>query len=69
MKSRTDTVKCGTCDYWTGERKPCFDQKSTPKVDILSGTGECENSYSRFFEQDRKQGAKCKDYSKWTELF
>ena len=69
MKTSTETVKCGNCDYWTGAREPVFDGKGQPKVDIKDAVGNCEKEGSRFCGQKRNKGAKCKCFSKWTELF
>lgn len=69
MKTSTETVKCGNCQYWTGAREPVFDVKGIPKVDITDDVGNCENEGSRFCGQMRKKSASCKDFSKWTELF
>lgn len=69
MKTNTETVKCGNCQYWTGAREPVFDAKGIPKVDITDDVGNCENEGSRFCRQMRKKSASCKDFSKWTELF
>lgn len=43
MRSKTDRVICGTCEYWTGNRMPAFDQKSNPKIDIYDENGFCEH--------------------------
>lgn len=67
--SKTDVIKCGTCEYWTGERKPIFDRHDMPKVNIIDGIGDCENQESRFCGQPRPQGLKCKAFTKWPELF
>lgn len=69
MRSKTTTMKCGTCEYWTGKRKPVFNEKSIPMVDVIDTFGECQNTDSRFCDQKRGQGVKCVHYSKWTELF
>ena len=68
MRSKTTTEKCGTCQFWTGERLPVFDSYGTPKVDIIDNVGQCENVASKFCDNPRKQTAKCKHFSKWTEL-
>lgn len=69
MVSRTDVVKCGTCEYWIGKREPVFDAKGNPKVRIDDACGECQKQESRFCDQKREQHLKCMYYSKWTELF
>ena len=69
MKTSTETVKCGTCQYWTGDREPVFDAKGQPKIDIRDEFGNCEKVGSRFCGQKRKKSLKCKHFSKWTELF
>ncbi len=68
MRSKTTIEKCGTCQFWTGNRMPVFDSLGIPKVDIIDTIGQCENVASRFFEDSRMQNAKCKHFSKWTEL-
>ena len=69
MISKTDVIKCGTCEYWTGRREPVFDAKGNPKVRIDDTHGECQKQESRFCDQNRDQNLKCKYYSKWPELF
>ena len=70
MVSKTSRKICGTCEYWTGNRKPIFDCKDNPKVDIIDNRGNCENAnYQRFYEQSRCKENTCCHYSKWTELF
>lgn len=69
MASNTDTIKCGTCEYWTGQREPVFDRKGQPKVKIIDRIGNCEKEGSRFCGQTREQQLHCKYYSKWPELF
>lgn len=69
MRSKTDRIMCGTCQFWTGNRIPIFDQKGVPKVDILDPNGNCENeACSRFCGQKRECQKRCKYFSKWTEL-
>ena len=68
MRSKTDRAICGTCQYWTGAREPVFDAKGTPKIDIFDDCGNCENTRSVMYEQNRKKDGKCKCYYKWTEL-
>lgn len=69
MISRTDIMKCGNCEYWTGQREPIFDRKGIPKNSITDKTGNCEKEGSRFCGKAREQNLKCKSFSKWTELF
>ena len=68
MRSKTDRQICGTCEYWTGERNPVFDSKGMPKIDIIDDFGLCQNPVSRFVDGERKNGANCVHYSKWTEI-
>ena len=68
MRSKTTIKKCGTCQYWTGNRDSVFDSNDIPKVDIFDNEGICENVMSKFCDQKRKQKLNCKNYSKWTEL-
>ena len=68
MRSKTDVRKCGTCQYWTGNRNPVFTAKDEPRVDIVDTIGECECGTSNFCGVERKQTLSCKKYSKWTEL-
>ena len=68
MRSKTDRVICGTCDFWTGNRVPVFDSQGVPKVDIFDRIGQCENQNSRFVDQVRNCDKNCKNHSKWTEL-
>jgi len=69
MASKTDRIMCGTCQYWIGKRNPIFDAKGMPKVDIVDEIGECQNGNSeKFCGVLRKKEAKCKHFSKWTEL-
>lgn len=69
MKSKTTTIKCGTCEYWTGNRVPVFGKNGEPRVDIVDRNGDCLNINSRFCDKKREQNAQCKHFSKWTELF
>ena len=69
MKTSTETVKCGNCQHWTGDREPVFDARGEPKVEIKDDFGSCEKEGSRFCGQNRKKSAKCQHFSKWTELF
>lgn len=69
IRSRTDVKKCGTCQYWTGNRIPVFTEKGEPRVDIIDDVGECECGTCNFYGYARKQTLSCKKYSKWTELF
>lgn len=69
MRSKTSTIKCATCEFWTGKRDPVFDARGTPVIDIFDTYGECQNVNSRFCDAKREQKAKCKHFSKWTELF
>ena len=68
MRSKTERAICGTCQYWTGKKVPCFDKKGMPKVDIFDEFGQCENANGNFFDKQRKKDNKCQHYSKWTEL-
>ena len=68
MRTKTDRIICGTCEYWTGKREPVFDSKSQPKVDIFDEFGNCECSNSSKYEQKRKKDLNCKCYFKWTEI-
>ncbi len=68
VKSMTTTVKCGTCQFWTGSREPGFDSQGKPIVFVHDSNGACENVHSRFCDQDRKESARCVLYSKWTEI-
>ena len=68
MKTNPNVIKCGNCHYWTGLREPVLDNHGQEKVVIHDDTGECERSESKFFGQDRKKNAKCKEFYKWTEL-
>ena len=69
MKTRTDVVKCGNCEYWTGARKPVFDAKERPMVEITDDYGNCENELSKFCNSSRKKSMKCIHFDKWTDLF
>jgi len=68
VRSKTDRIICGTCEYWTGDREPVFDIKGRPKVDIFDKNGLCENQHSKFIDQIRDNERNCKFHSKWTEL-
>lgn len=68
MRSKTDRKICGTCEYWIGERKPVFDAKGNPKIDIYDDKGLCQNQNSNFTDKSRKNNLNCKSYSKWTEI-
>lgn len=68
MRSKPDRVICGTCQYWTGKRTPCFDKNGIPKVDIIDDIGQCENVNSKFLDMPRKKQLNCQYHSKWTEL-
>jgi len=69
MKTSTDTEKCGNCQYWTGAREPVFNARGEPKVNIIDDYGNCEKEGCRFCDQRRKKSARCKHFTKWTELF
>lgn len=43
MRSKTNRMICGTCEYWVGDRKPVFDKNGTPKIDIYDSNGLCQN--------------------------
>ncbi len=68
MRSKTDRVICGTCEYWTGERNPVFDSKGIPKIDIIDQIGICQHPNSNFCDMKRKNNLNCIRYSKWTEI-
>lgn len=68
LRSKTDRIICGTCEFWTGNRMPVFDPKGIPKVDIIDDIGQCENQNSRFTDEIRNKDRNCINYSKWTEL-
>ena len=68
MRSKTNVKKCGTCDFWIGEREFVYDSKSVLKIDIFNERGLCNNVHSNFTDKVRSQGAKCIKYSKWTEI-
>lgn len=68
LRSKTTTEKCGTCEFWNGNRNPVFDGKGNPKIDIIDDSGICENANSRFVDTIKKQTGKCCRYSKWTEI-
>ena len=59
MKSKTSTIKCATCEFWTGNREPVFDASGTPKIDIIDTYGDCHNVIAVFAitEENRKQSA------------
>ena len=67
MKSKTDRIICGTCEFWTGKRLPVFDLKGKPKIDIIDEYGVCEHPYVQK-GQSRRKDLKCIRYSKWTEI-
>lgn len=68
MRSKTDRIICGTCQFWTGKREPVFDKKGTPKIDIIDEIGLCQNVNSTFLDEKRKKQLNCCRYSKWTEI-
>ena len=68
MRSKTDRIMCGTCQYWTGNRDAVFDKKGVPKVEIHDNRGICENVNSRFCDEQRYSDSSCVKFSKWTEL-
>lgn len=68
MRSKTDRVICGTCEFWTGMRNPVFDSKGIPKIDIIDNLGLCQNPCSSFCDVERKNHLNCIRYSKWTEI-
>lgn len=68
MRSKTDRVICGTCEYWTGKRAPVFDKNGGPKVDIFDARGDCMNVNSRFDGKPRQRVSSCCKHSKWTEI-
>lgn len=68
MRRSTEREICGTCAYWTGNRKPVFDGKGNPKIDIVDKEGICLNAVSRFVDEQRNNERHCKHYSKWTEI-
>lgn len=67
MRSKTDRVICGTCEYWTGERNPVFDRQGKPKVDILDEIAFCQHP-SFETPREKRKDQKCVHHSKWTEL-
>lgn len=69
MVSKTDRKMCGTCEFWIGDRNPCFDQNSVPKLFIKDKIGICQNVNCKFTDQKRKYDLTCVKYSKWTEIF
>lgn len=69
MYHGTDQIYCSTCEYWTGERQLALNKNGKEKVDVSKvAMGECENSFSRFFEKSRRQDGKCQHFSRWTEM-
>lgn len=68
MRSKTERIMCGTCEYWTGSRNPVFDSKGNPKIDIIDQTGNCECAQSSKHDQVRKYELKCNRYCKWSEI-
>ncbi len=68
MRSKTNRMICGTCQFWTGKRDPVFDSHGIPKIDIYDRIGQCENQNSRFIDAARNCDKCCKNYSKWTEI-
>ncbi len=69
MRSKTDRVICGTCEFWTGSRQPTFSPKGIPQIDIIDKTGCCECPVSKFDGKSRACDSYCVHFSKWTELF
>ena len=67
-RSKTSVVKCGTCEYWTGERTPAFGKNSEAIVIIQDEYGECQCEYCAHTGAKRKESNRCKSHSKWTEL-
>lgn len=67
MRSKTDRVMCGTCQYWTGQREPVFDKNGNPKVDIFDEYGACEHPHVPI-EAKRRRDLRCVRHSKWTEI-
>ena len=67
MRSKTDRVICGTCQYWTGKREPVFASKGIPKIDIFDDYGLCEHPHVAE-GQSRRKDLKCVRHSKWTEI-
>lgn len=68
MRSKTDRVMCGTCEYWAGNREPIFDQYGNPKINILDKTAPCNKQDCKFADQIRDCQKSCCRYSKWTEI-
>jgi len=68
MISKTDRKICGTCEYWTGERKPIFDRNGIPKINIIDNYGVCNHATSVFVDEQRRKDLNCKNFSKWTEI-
>ncbi len=64
MKSKTTTIKCGTCEFWTGKRAPIFDVNNNPVVDIIDSFGECQNVNSRFCDKKARTKSKMHTFLK-----
>jgi len=65
----TDQKICSLCEYWTGARQVIWSNTGKERVDVQKlAMGECENSFSKFFEQGRRQDLRCQHFSKWTEV-
>lgn len=68
MQSKTDRKMCGTCEYWSGEREPVFDNQGRPKINISDRYAACNKQCHRFADENRKYDLCCGRYSKWTEI-
>ena len=54
MRSKTERIMCEICEYWTGARKPIFDSKGNPKIDLIDQSENCECTQSSKYDQTRK---------------
>ena len=68
MLSKTDRKICGTCEFWSGNREPTFDQYGRPKINILDNKAICNKQDYRFADQNRAYQQCCVRYCKWSEI-
>jgi hypothetical protein len=63
----SDYKRCGTCEFWAGQRK--LDMPFCHYSIVEPGShGQCVNSKSGWFRQNMQECHNCSQYQKWGTL-
>lgn len=67
-KIHITTEKCGTCNFWIGERNLEVNSQGNQIVKISKESGSCRKNDGHFFGATRDCDRRCMLYMKWENI-